>query len=82
MTFITGLGADDTQCITVTGIPDMAVEGTEFITVSIQADTTTPPQFVVKGMEVGFREMVTLIILDNDAEGIYACVYKKAFRSM
>ena len=69
VTFHTAFGAGATKCITVTGIPDMVAEGTEFMSITIQPDTMQPPRFLVSGTDDGFAEQLTLIYLDDDAEG-------------
>ena len=52
------------RCITVTGIPDAAIEGTETLGITI-ADS--PGDYTIDGGGVGFAEFVTIFVEDEDA---------------
>ena len=54
---------DMERCITITGIPDTEIEGTETLGITI-ADS---PMYTIDGGGVGFAEFVTIFVVDEDA---------------
>ena len=72
MTFLSTAVENDMQCATATGVPDTMSEGTEVLGVSIIADSTIPPEYVVNGDGTMFTEFVNLNVLDDDGKS-YVC---------
>ena len=63
--FNIGTTEGDSVCITVTGISDDDVEGTEYLEVNIESNSS----YNVNGGGVAFTDSVTIIVLDADMDG-------------
>ena len=62
--FPVGAMTDATMPVIITGVPDMGVEGNEFIVASF---VSNPTLYVVNGAANGATEFLDIKITDNDA---------------
>lgn len=63
--FNIGTMEGDSVCITVTGISDDDVEGTEYLAVNIESNSS----YIVNGGGAALTDSVTIIVLDADIDG-------------